>query len=302
MSERGEIGDRGQGPDVPKEGGQVSPEFGRSGRRDSGSWAVVDDVGPGDGEPEARSESPRGDAPSHGDVSWAEESGADREQLIADARAEVDRAHVIADARAEVGRAYGDEPASRAETSWASVAERPALDDGPAESTRPADATDAIESPRPADAADATGVIDGMGETPEPWQTTEIRDNDWDGLRQLDREGSPFSEHRMMWVDVDDPRLESSEHVRGETFKGGESPDSYKRDIAALYERRDELTEVGDVDPRHTGDHKIRIEETEEGELTITNGYHRVQAAREAGVPAVLADASAFRGRGDRDR
>lgn len=143
----------------------------------------------------------------------------------------------------------------------------------------------------------AAQASEAQGEAAEvDWPSEEIREDDWDSLRQLERDGSRFSEPRMMWVRVDDPRLESTEEVGGEPFQGGESPEAYQHELAELWERREQHPEVADVDSRHTGLYKMRIEETPDGELDVVNGRHRVQAAREAGVPAVLAEAVAFRG------
>lgn len=271
MSSR-ETGQVNRETDAPAASARTFSEGRGTAERDRGSWAAADVAGRGDAAPDLGSTAPAGDAPSHADASWASSSKEGRQQRVEGARAEVDRVHRIADARAEVDSAAADPAVLRAEDSWASVAEAPAA------------------------AAERTAPSEGPTETTAPWPPDAIRDNDWDGLRQLERDGFRFSEHRMMWVDVDDPRLESSEHVRGERFKGGEATDGYKRDAAELYSRRDELTSLDDVDPRHTGDERIRIEEAEDGSLTITNGFHRIQAAREAGVPAVLADAVAFRG------
>ena len=111
-------------------------------------------------------------------------------------------------------------------------------------------------------------------------------------IEQLRREPSArehFSDPRIGWARLD--QIESTEQIRGEPFKDGTDSVAYVAEVAALYEGHAAGSTPGERDPRLTGDHRIRLcEDPQTGVLTITNGRHRIQAAREAGLPAVVAE------------
>lgn len=140
----------------------------------------------------------------------------------------------------------------------------------------------------PGDAIDAR-ADDGV---PTEWRNNEIRDLTSDAvehLRETAPDGRAFSESRMAWVPVD--AIDATDEVQGEDFKGGERKDDYVQSLTDLHAERDSHRDLESVDPRFVGDYRIRLcEDPESGAFTITDGRHRIQAAREAGIDAVPAD------------
>ncbi|RBY74802.1 hypothetical protein DQ239_18590 [Blastococcus sp. TF02-09] len=126
------------------------------------------------------------------------------------------------------------------------------------------------------------------------WAERQLADLDLEALRRTGIGPGRFSEARITWVPVD--LIEATDEVRGEPFKGGEPTSGYAAELARLHAEREARSTLGSVDPRHVGDHRIRLcENPDTGLLSVTNGRHRVEAAREAGIPAVLAEVLVLR-------
>lgn len=128
----------------------------------------------------------------------------------------------------------------------------------------------------PAEGADRTGHV------------ADVPDLDTERLRREPSAREHFSDPEIAWVPLD--QIETTEQVRGEPFKDGTDRAAYAAEVTESLERHDAGAPVG-IDPRLTGDHRIRLcEDPDSGVLTVTNGRHRIQAAREAGLRAVVAE------------
>ena len=139
------------------------------------------------------------------------------------------------------------------------------------------------------------GGIPGEAGEGDRWPADEIADLhlDLDRLRRTGDGPGRFSERRTAWVPVD--LIVSTEEVAGEPFRQGDAA-TYVAELGPLYAARAEHRTLDSVDPRHTGSAGIRLAEEEGGGvLGVTFGRHRVQAAREAGIPAVLAEVQVLR-------
>ncbi|MGY1774078.1 hypothetical protein [Blastococcus sp. SYSU D00813] len=128
----------------------------------------------------------------------------------------------------------------------------------------------------------------------DSWPADRIKDLDVDELRRTGGGPGRFSERRMAWVPLE--MVGPTDEVAGEPFKSGEPTRPYAEGLAALYAERGAHPTVDSVDPRMVGDRGVRLCEAEgTGLLDVTFGRHRVQAARELGLPAVLAEVEVFR-------
>jgi hypothetical protein len=143
---------------------------------------------------------------------------------------------------------------------------------------------------------------DGTASDRGEWAPDQIRELDVAALRALPTRHETVAEPRMAWVPVDGDFIQPTADVHGEPFKDGSDPARYATDLAALQADKAAHQTVDTVDPRHVGDYRIRLtEDPTTGVLTVTDGRHRIEAARSSGVPQVLAEVTVLRSEPVRD-
>lgn len=141
---------------------------------------------------------------------------------------------------------------------------------------------------RGAELDDRTGGAADVRDVP---RVPDVPDLDLDTLRRADASLDRFSDAHVCWVPLD--RVESTAAVRGEPMDGDR--DAYTAMLADACEAHEAGREP-QLDARLTGWDRIRLcENPDTGVLEVTGGRHRIEEAREAGIPAVVAEVRVLR-------
>lgn len=132
---------------------------------------------------------------------------------------------------------------------------------------------------------------DGAVDVREIPRVPDVSDLDLDSLRRSDAALDRFSDPHVCWVPLE--LVQSTSEVSGEPMEGDR--DAYTAMLAGAYEAH-EAGQEPQLDARLTDWDRIRLcENPDTGVLEVTGGRHRIEAAREAGIPAVVAEVRVLR-------
>ena len=131
----------------------------------------------------------------------------------------------------------------------------------------------------------------GGAEVRDVPRVPDVADLDLDTLRRADATLDRFSDPHVCWVPLE--LVEATSDVRGEPMDGDR--EAYTAMLTEVHQAHEAGLQP-ELDARLTDWDRIRLcENPDTGALEVTGGRHRIEAAREAGIPAVVAEVRVLR-------